>query len=256
MTAPNIVLRYVVALNNISVTLLYRGCYDEAIETMKCVCAITKKFVSEPCDNISFSNDEMVNILNQYSLGIQRLANSKANFNESNDTINVHIVYLSNNCINMDDINKKDTIYPILMEYIDFDNINIASLVSIQLYNFALMYSLNTKRLILRKTTTSTASDCITNHHVIAKNLMLLSYSICHHQSEGTMEVEVDTTTNIYVSILRLTSLIMILEENQHTEDECACYRSELCILTTRLHNMDKSTKEVLFPRVTLASAA
>lgn len=251
MTTPNIALRYVVALNNISVSLLHRGCYDDAIETMKSVCTIMKKCVSEPYDILSATKDEMASIINQYRLGIQRLANSKVHCNGNNDNFNVHIISLSNNCINIDDINSKDTVYPFRIEYIDFDNINLISLLSIQLYNFSLMYLLNLKRV-----TIPTPTDCITNHRVIAKNLILWSYSLYNYQCDEKIEEEMDATTNIHFSILLLRSLIIILEESHHGGTECDVYRSELLLVTKRLKFMDQSTKDVLFPRVTSASAA
>jgi hypothetical protein len=155
-TSCPILLRYAIAFNNISVTLLHRGCDNDAIDAIQHACQTLKIIVKVKHNPTKRPSRKAVERLcTDYEVDIRRfIAASQSSVipKEENDTStsivmkhhHIHIIYLNDNVMTYHDIVNRNRIirpgfiYPIHLEYSYFDTIHMKLVMAIHLYNFAL----------------------------------------------------------------------------------------------------------------------
>jgi hypothetical protein len=206
-TQYQMILRNAIALNNMSVSFFQRGSCQDAIDTMQLACEMIKIIVASPSfDNNeknhktepSSSNTKNTNVLTvsneviqrmdtEYKLRIQRLLDCDKTCNtmgttkyhvrvivlNDHETLHPFFSYIHDKNIN---VSNQLVYYPIRLEYSNMDGINLEVLLSIQLYNFAMIHFGS----FITTTTTTAATMTLQQNddQMIATELIRHSYSV------------------------------------------------------------------------------
>jgi hypothetical protein len=256
MSNYQMLLRYAIVLNNIGVTLLRRGSCNDSVATIKHANEIIKFILTVGMDNLTtVSNDIMARVVTAYDMGVIRLDPTKTHPNSTLQSVtnhHVHVIVLHDNVIstitNMESVAPKDSIFPILLEYSNFDAVDLDFILSIQLYNFALIHYFQAKydNIVTPMSKTTTTSNLS-----IAAKLIRCSYAVvpqCHVIGKNHHNFGLDTKMELQINFLILNSLIVILQEhnnnnnNNNGNNECARYRSQLAYITNLYKVFEQQT--------------
>jgi hypothetical protein len=248
MSAYQALLRYAIALNNTSVALLYRGHCNDAIEAIKYACAIVKIVVSlsEDAEHPKLalvSNETVVRVVELYNLGMNRIVSTESDHGMNEDIANqVHAIVLNEYEISKfathEKITPKGSLNPIHLEFAELDSINFEFLLSIQLYNFAVIHFrlFRWKRMTSSLTTTELTADLTK-----APTLVRHSYSI--FQQCGVFHDScIRPKQHLQIHGLILHGMILVLQENSMNAQECIDFQDLFAIIAHQVEVIEKST--------------